>query len=251
MPPHIAAFDLAENEFRGRTVCTSLDQVMLDVMIGKNGKNLPMFFNAMLGGKGPPDPYSCLPQIGYRTPGQLTYDIRLSINDEEKDFRDSHGCWDVTDAISTFSPTDFSYYEKGVFINEEEGSYIDAEAKFMDPVKRRHITQPGAPQYKPEVEVRDMLKRSGSKPLLSEVIHTIKSKYPNTVCFIIVSACVGIKLPERPINVIPEQPPAYTHYALQGRARGDPSSLPESLYGRVVGEVPFPYLDNRNDVPGL
>ena len=95
-----------------------------------------------------------------------------------------------------------------------------------------------------------MLRRSGTQPLLSEVIHTIKSKYPNTVCFFIVSVCVGIKLPERPINVIPEQPPAYTHYALQGRARGDPSNLPESLIGRAVGNVPFPYLDNRNTVPG-
>lgn len=223
MPPHMAVFDLAENEYRGHTTCSSLDQPLLELVVGENGRSLPGFFNAMLGGRGPPDPDTLIPQIAYRTPGQLAYNIRLSIKEDEKDFRDALGCWDVTDAISTFNPTNFSYYEKGAFLDEEDGTYIDAKGKFMNPVERRRITYPGAPQYKSEVTIRNkMLKKGGVH--LHKVLQTLETQYPNTVCFIIVSCCVGLDSPEIPGNSFPPQPSAYTQYALQGEARGAPPS---------------------------
>ena len=235
MPPHMAAFDLAENEYRGHTTCTSLDQPLLELIIGEDGRSIEGFFNAMLGGRDPPDPLELIPQIAYRTPGQLAYDIRLTIKEEEKDFRDALGCWDVTDAMPTFSPTDFSYSEKGVFIDEEDGTYIDAEGKFMDPAKRRRITYPDAPQYKSEVEIRTKMRRKEGIHL-REVLQTLETQYPNTVCFIIVSCCVDLRSPEIPGNEFPPQPSAYTQYALRGRARGAPSSKQTlSMKGRNPG----------------
>jgi len=241
MPPHMAAFDLAENEYRGHTTCSSLDQPLLELILGEDGRSVEGFFNAMLGGRNPPDPLELIPQIAYRTPGQLAYDIRLSIKEEEKDFRDALGCWDVTDAISTFSPTDFSYSEKGAFLDMEEGTYIDAEGKFMDPAERRRITYPDAPQYKSEVEIRNKMRRKGGVHL-REVLQSLETDYPNTVCFIIVSCCVGLSSPEVPGNSFPPQPSAYTQYALRGQARGTPSSKQTfSKKGRNPGKYSILY----------
>ena len=97
MPPHMAVFDLAENEYRGHTTCSSLDQPLLELIVGENGRSLPGFFNAMLGGRSPPDPSKLIPQISYRTPGQLAFNLQLSIQKEQVHFRNSLGCWDVTE----------------------------------------------------------------------------------------------------------------------------------------------------------
>lgn len=223
MPPHMAVFDLAENEYRGHTMCSSLDQPLLELIVGENGRSLPGFFNAMLGGRSPPDPLELIPQISYRTPGQLAFNLHLSIQREQAHFRDALGCWDVTDAIPTFNPTDFSHAEEGAFINEEEGSYIDKKWKFMKPTDHRRITYPSAPQYKPEVDIREMMLRRGGVQL-EEVLRQLESQYPNTVCFVVVSCCVGLLAAEVPGNEFPPQPSAYTQYALRGEANGAPPS---------------------------
>lgn len=226
MPPHMAVFDLAENEYRGHTTCSSLDQPLLELIVGDNGRSLPGFFNAMLGGRSPPDPSKLIPQISYRTPGQLAFNLQLSIQKEQVHFRNSLGCWDVTDAIPTFNPTDFSYAEEvDVIFDEEEGGYIDIDKKwkYIKPTDRRQITYPGAPQYKPEVDIREMMLRRGGVQL-EQVLQKLESQYPNTVCFVLVSCCVGLLAAEVPGNEFPPQPSAYTQYALRGEAKGAPPS---------------------------
>ena len=95
----------------------------------------------MLGGKYTPDPTnSLIPQIGYRTPGELAFDIDLGMDETVKDnFDNSLGCWDITDAISTFNPMDFTRYRKGTYIA---------------PNKSRFIENPYAPPYKREIKIR-------------------------------------------------------------------------------------------------
>jgi hypothetical protein len=208
MPPNMAAFDLGENEYRGRLVCECLEQPLLDTIIGRKGTHIGSFFNAMLGGKYTPDPTSPLiPQIGYRTPGELAFDIHLDMDETVEDnFDNALGCWDITDAISTFNPMDFNRWYKGVF---------------MAPNKSRHIENPRTPSYKREIKIRNRIKREEGI-YLSEVIRILERKYPTSVCFIILSCCMGIGSPERLGTEYPEQPSAYTHYALKGRALGEP-----------------------------
>ena len=145
MPPRMAAFDLGENEYRGRLVCSCLENPLLDTIIGHKGAHRSSFFNAMLGGEYTPDPASPLiPQIGYRTPGELAFDIKLDIAKESKDFQNALGCWDITDAISTFNPMDFTRRRSnGIYIN---------------PNRCRQILEPGAQPYWPEVEIRKMMR---------------------------------------------------------------------------------------------
>ena len=233
VPDGIAAFDLAENEYRGLDTCSTLDQPLFDVMIGPNGSNIFSFFNAMLGGKHPPDPLKLIPQIGYRTPGDLMYDFKLSIyNDDEYDFNNAHGCWDITDTLPTFNPHDFTYR----ILDDKSPKY----GNYVDPNVRRQQTAPGAIPYKREGDIRDRM-ASDRGIYASEVCSILRRKYPNTACFIMISSCAGISRAERNTNVIPAQPPAHSHYALNLSAIGHPpNDLVRSLKGREPGYVPHP-----------
>ena len=233
MPPHMAAFDLAENEYRGHSTCSCLEQPMLDTMIGRNGTNRGSFFNAMLGGEYTPDPTSpFIPQIAYRTPGELAFDIKLDIVSEPEGFQNALGCWDITDAIPTFNPNDFSRRRSsGIYIN---------------PNRCRQILDPGARPYWPEVYIRCTMRRWWGT-YLSSVIQKLESKYPDTVCFVIVSSCADLYSPELPNAEYPEQPAAYTHYALKGEAVGEPAADPaQSMACRELGDYPIDYGANSS-----
>ena len=233
MPPHMAAFDLAENEYRGRLMCSCLNRPLLNTMIGRKGTNRGSFFNAMLGGEYTPNPTSPLiPQIGYRTPGELAFDINLSINDNDiEKFDDTLGCWDITDAISTFNPMDFTRYVKGTY---------------MAPNKSRHIENPRFPSYKREIKIRNRMRRRRGI-YLSEVIQIVERKYPDTVCFFILSCCMALASPERFGTEYPEQPAAYTHYALKGEALGEPAVvLDSSIKCRELDPPLIEYGNNPN-----
>ena len=230
IPPRMAVFDLGENEYRGRLMCSCLNQSLLDTIIGRKGTHIGSFFNAMLGGEYTPNPTSpIIPQIGYRTPGELAFDIKLSIHDNDTDtenFDTIFGCWDVTDAISTFNPMDFARYRKGIYIA---------------PNKSRHIENPYDLSYKREIKIRNrMTRRRGI--YLSEVIQIVENKYPDTACFISVACCMGLASPERLGTEYPEQPSAYTHYALKGEAIGEPAvDLDQSMACRELGKNPIHY----------
>jgi hypothetical protein len=233
MPPNMAAFDLGENEYRGRLMCSCLGPSMFNTMIGRKGTHIGSFFNAMLGGEYTPEPTSPLiPQIGYRTPGELAFDILLSIDDSVEDnFDNILGCWDITDAISTFNPMDFARYRKGVYIS---------------PNRSRFIENPYAPRYKREVNIMNKMDRNNGI-YLSKVIQKLERKYPDTVCFISVACCMGLESPERVGTEYPEQPSAYTHYALKGEALGEPAvDLDCSIACRDLGENPIDYGHNKS-----
>lgn len=233
MPPNAAVFDLAENEYRGRTACTCIEEPLFHRMIGRKGANLGSFFNAMLGGEYTPKPTSSLiPQIAYRTPGELAFDILLSLGDKTDEIFNTLGCWDITDTISTFDPSDFSCYIK-------EGGTIG-------PNRSREITNPKGGIYWPELRIKmKMARRKGV--YLSEVLQTLESQYPETVCFVIVSCCMGLDLPELPNTTYPEQPSAYTHYALQGSALGDPEvDLIPSMQCRDLDDYLIDYGTNKD-----
>ena len=231
MPPRMAAFDLGENEYRGRLTCECLEQRLLDTIIGRKGTHIGSFFNAMLGGEYTPDPTSPLiPQIGYRTPGELAFDISLGMDETDEDnFDNALGCWDITNAISTFNPMDFTRWYKGVF---------------MAPNKSRHIETPRFPSYKREIKIRNRIKREEGI-YLSEVIQILERKYPTSACFIILSCCMGPHLPEQLGTEYPEQPSAYTHYALKGKPLGNPHvNLNCSMKCRELDENLIEYGDN-------
>jgi hypothetical protein len=232
MPSDTAVFDLAENEYRGHKTCSSLESSFFDIMIGPHGTHIGNFFNAMLGGEFAPNPTSKLiPQIAYRTPGELAFNIELSIKDgESENFDSALGCWDITDAISTFNPMDFTRRRSnGIYIN---------------PNRCRQILKPGATPYWPEVEIRKMM-RSIEGTSLSRVIRKLENKYPTSACFIILSCCMGIEYPERLGTEYPEQPSAYTHYALKGEAVGEPAvDLDCSMTCRELDENIIDYGDN-------
>jgi hypothetical protein len=233
MPPRMAAFDLAENEYRGRIVCECSEQPLLDTMIGRNGTHIGSFFNAMLGGEYTPNPASpFIPQIGYRTPGELAFDISLSIEDNAKHkFDDTLGCWDITDAIPTFNPMDFSRH---------------IQETYVAPNKSRHVENPRFPSYKREIKIRNRM-RSNEGIYLSEVIQIIENKYPTSACFIIVLCCVSPDSPERLGTEYPEQPAAYTHYALKGEALGEPAVvLDSSIKCRDLDPILIEYGNNPN-----
>jgi len=242
MPPHMAAFDMAENEFRGCELVNPHDDLSIfDTIIGVDGSNLGMFFNAMLGGESPPDPLGAIPQIGYRAPGDLMYDFYLSLSNSAglKDFNKTHGCWDITDAISTFNPFDFTYYDRS------EDRYIEPSVRRTKTILSYEKRNLVAPPYKPEDEIVTMLRRDTVNTHMSDVVHTLEEKYPNTVCFIILHCCAGIIDSELPTNIIPEQPPAISHWAF-GNAVGVPDT-PSILYEyRGIGNIPYPYLGKRN-----
>ena len=207
MPSRTAVFDVGENEYRGRLLCSCRTQPLFNTIIGRRGTHMGSFFNAMLGGEYTPDPTSPLiQQIGYRTPGELAFDISLGIvNDVKNNFEYSLGCWDITNTIPTFNPMDFTRYRKGIY---------------MPPNKSRFMENPYVPLYKPEINIRNRMRRKGM--YLSKVIQKLERKYPDTVCFISVSCCMGLTSPERLGTEYPEQPSAYTHYALKGEALGEP-----------------------------
>ena len=233
MPPRMAAFDLGENEYRGRLVCSCLENPLLDTMIGRKGTNRGSFFNAMLGGEYTPDPASPLiPQIAYRTPGELAFDIKLDISKEPEGFQNALGCWDITDAISTFNPMDFTRRRSsGIYIN---------------PNRCRQILEPGVQPYWPEVEIRKMM-RSIEGTYLSRVIRKLENKYPTSACFIILSCCMGLEYPERLGTEYPDQPSAYTHYALKGEAVGEPAvDLDCSMTCRYLDEDVIDYGANKS-----
>jgi len=233
MPPNMAAFDLAENEYRGRLTCTCVEEPLLHRMIGRKGANLGSFFNAMLGGEYTPNPTSSLiKQIAYRTPGELAFDISLSLGETTDTIFNTLGCWDITNTISTFNPSDFSCYI-------EEGGTIG-------PNTSRKITNPQGGIYLSELRIKMKLARRKGV-YLSEVLQTLESQYPETVCFVIVSCCMGIDSPELPNTTYPEQPPAYTHYALQGSALGDPEvDLVPSMQCRVLDDYLIDYGTNKD-----
>jgi len=232
MPRHAAVFDLAENEYRGHLACECIEQPLLDTMIGPNGKHLGRFFNAMLGGEYKPNPKNqFIPQIGYRTPGELAFDISLSLGDKTDDLFNALGCWDITHTISTFNPKNFSHYKDGSFIG---------------PNKSRITTNPRDGVYWPEYKIKDKMRREEGIRL-SEVLRILEKEHPETVCFVIVSCCMGIDSPELPNTIYPEQPSAYTHYALQGDAIGNPEiDLVPSMQCRVLDDYLIDYGANKS-----
>jgi len=232
MPSHAAVFDLAENEYRGRTACICVEEPLLHRIIGRNGVNLGSFFNAMLGGAYTPNPTSSLiKQIAYRTPGELAFDISLSLGDKTDDLFNALGCWDITRTISTFNPSDFTCYKEGVTIG---------------PNRSRFTTNPRDGIYWPETKIKNKMRREKGV-YLSEVLQILEKQYPETVCFVIVSCCMGLNSPELPNTTYPEQPSAYTHYALQGKAMGDPEvDLIPSIQCRDLDDYVIDYGTNKD-----
>jgi hypothetical protein len=234
MPPRMAAFDLGENEHRGRLACVCIETPLLDTIIGHNGKHMGSFFNAVLGGEYTPDPTNeFIPQIGYRTPGELAFDISLTIHDDDdnKHLENTLGCWDITHTISTFNPKNFSHYK---------------DESFIGPNRSRKITNPRDGIYCPEMKIKNKMRREEGIRL-SEILQILESKYPETVCFVIVSCCMGIDSPELPNTTYPEQPSAYTHYALKGGAIGDPAvDLVPSMKCRELDDYLIDYGTNKS-----
>jgi hypothetical protein len=234
MPPRMAVFDLGENEYRGLSVCECLEQPLLNTMIGRKGTRIGSFFNAMLGGEYTPQPTSTLiPQIAYRAPGELVFNSNLGIEEDDAsdNYHNSLGCWDITDAISTFNPMDFSRH---------------IQETYIAPNKSRHVENPRFPSYKREIKIRNRM-RSNEGIYLSEVIQIVESKYPDTVCFFILSCCVSPDSPERLGTEYPEQPAAYTHYALKGEALGEPAVvLDSSIKCRDLDPPLIEYGNNPN-----
>jgi len=233
MPSHAAVFDLAENEYRGRLTCTCLEPPLLNRMIGHNGENLGSFFNAMLGGEYTPKPTSSMiQQVAYRTPGELAFDISLGLGNKTDDIFNTLGCWDITGTISTFNPTNFSCYLK-------EGGTIG-------PNRSRFTTNPRDGIYMPEMKIKNKMARKQGV-YLSEVLQILEKKYSETVCFVIVSCCMGIDSPELPNTTYPEQPSAYTHYALEGEALGDPEvDFVPSVQCRILHHNVIDYGINKS-----
>jgi len=233
MPPHAAVFDLAENEYRGRLACSCLVPPLLNRMIGYNGENLGSFFNAMLGGEYTPNPTSSLiQQIAYRTPGELSFDISLSLGNKTDDIFNALGCWDITRTISTFNPMNFFCYTE--------------EGRTIGPNRSRFTTNPRDGIYWPEINIKNKMRRKQGV-YLSEVLQILEREHPETVCFVIVSCCMGIDSPELPNTTYPEQPSAYTHYALKGEAIGDPEvDLIPSMQCRVLHDNVIDYGTNRD-----
>jgi len=188
----------------------------------------------MLGGEYTPQPTSTLiPQIAYRAPGELVFNSNLGIEEDDASdkYHNSLGCWDITDAISTFNPMDFTRWCEGCFIA---------------PNKSRFIENPYAPPYKREVNIMNKMDRNNGI-YLSKVIQKLEHKYPDTVCFISVACCMGLESPERFGTEYPEQPSAYTHYALKGEAIGEPAvDLDCSMTCRVLDENPIDYGHNKS-----
>lgn len=232
MPPSMAVFDLAENEYRGRTTCACIEEPLLHRMIGRNGVNLGSFFNAVLGGEYTPNPTSSLiRQIAYRTPGELAFDISLHLGDKTDDLFNALGCWDITRTISTFNPSDFTCYKEGQTIG---------------PNKSRFITRPRDGIYWPETKIKNKMRREQGV-YLSEILQILEKEHPETACFVIVSCCMGIDSPELPNTTYPEQPSAYTHYALQGSAMGDPEvDLVKSMQCRDLDDYIIDYGTNND-----
>jgi hypothetical protein len=82
---------------------------------------------------------------------------------------------------------------------------------------------------------------------LSEVLQILEKEHPETACFVIVSCCMGIDSPELPNATYPEQPSAYTHYALQGSAQGVPEvDLIPSMLCRDLGDELINYGINKD-----
>jgi hypothetical protein len=82
---------------------------------------------------------------------------------------------------------------------------------------------------------------------LSEVLQILEKQYPETVCFVIVSCCMGIDSLELPNATYPEQPSAYTHYALKGSAQGDPAlDLVHSMQCRGLDDYVIDYGANKD-----
>ena len=227
VPRHIAAFDLAESDYRGYEQLCTLVHPLLDVMIGSGGANLGNFFNAMMGGEHGDDPRHIVPQIGYRAPGDLMFNFDLEIRRREKDdFNATHGCWDLTDTVTSFDPTVFS------FKSPRTGLYVD-------PNKRREITRYGEPPHKNVSPVNKLLLREEGA-YISDVFDVLQRIYPSTVCFVFICTCASLCDSEPEGVVIPRQPPAHTQYALDRSAIGVPSYRPKSMVGRRMGTSSFP-----------
>jgi len=222
VPRRIAAFDLAEGDYRGHETMCILDAPLLDVMIGSQGVNIGKFFNAMMGGKHGDDPSHIIPQIGYRAPGDLMFNFNLGIqSSDSNNFSATHGCWDITDTVNSFDPKAFSYKSP------------DTD-QYVDPNKRREITRYGAPPHEKVLPVRELLMRKGGA-YISDVFDVLQQLHPSTVCFVFISTCANICNSEPKGVAIPLQPPARTHHAIDRSALGAPSALPESMFGRSMG----------------
>jgi len=227
VPRHIAAFDLAEGDYRGYVSLCILDRQLFNVMIGSYGANIGNFFNAMMGGEHRDDPRHIIPQIGYRAPGDLMFDFNLEIrSSDSNNFSATHGCWDITDTVISFDPEAFSY--KSPRTNQ-----------YVDPNKRREITRYGQPPHEVIPSVNRLLMREGGA-YISDVFDKLQQLHPSTVCFVFISTCANICGPEPKGAAIPSQPSARTHHALDRSAIGVPSARPESMFGRNMGHVPFP-----------
>jgi hypothetical protein len=219
VPRRIAAFDLAEGDYRGHETSCILDPPLFNVMIGSNGANIGRFINAMMGGKHEDDPLHIIPQIGYRAPGDRMFNFDLEIREDDKDnFSATHGCWDITDTIASFDPKAFS------FKSSVTGQYID-------PNKRREITREDQPPHKEVLPVRELLRQKGGV-YLGDIFYMLQQMHPSTVCFVFISTCANICDTEPTEAFRPLQPAAHTHFALDMSARGIPSSRPESYFGR-------------------
>ena len=224
-PTNVSVFHPSENTYRGLYLNFNFMETILHVMFGLNGSNMETFFNAMLGGdvKGAdPDYLAVIPQIAYTTPGHSMYDYYLKI--EEDNERNLCGCWNITNALPTFGPTDFRW--------------IDPVSN--DPNVNRLETAPGKPMYEPEVEIRDLLING---TYASRILPMIQAKYPGKYCFVTILCCAGLDAALPASFQAPVQPPAMSHFAIDRTGvAGSASSRRWSRVaeGRALATHPLP-----------
>ena len=178
---NVAVLHPSENEGVGLALYFKDMRAILNAMIGYNGENMSLFFNAMVGGyvSKKNDIDAVAPQISYTTPGHRMYNYYLKT---EKDNKENFcGCWRVTNTLSTFNPDNFTT-EPDDMMSE-------------DPVSQRaslwkNPAGPYSTTYEREEDISTRLK-SDDGLFAKELTDTLHEKYPKKRCFVFLLCCAG------------------------------------------------------------
>lgn len=223
VPHNMAAFDLAENECRGARIDSSIIPTYLNVMIGKNGINLPFFMQAMVGGRGPrDDPGNMVSHIAYRSPGDIMYDVDLGFSEEEDS---TLGCWELTNNIEfdmNFDPSDFKDFDPaGHHTMQSRHQYLHTKYNSID-------------------EINELL-TSESGTYMSTIFSELKKICKSDIFFVFLISCVSLMAENKmKRDELPSQPAAMSHYAMDYTAKGVPSGIKSSMKGRDKGKYRHP-----------
>jgi len=200
---NVAVLHPSENEGVGLALYFKDMRTILNAMIGHNGNNMSLFFNAMVGGyvskKNGID--AVAPQISYTTPGHRMYNYYLKT---EKDNKEKFcGCWRVTNTLSTFNPDNFT----------TEPDDVMSE----DPVSQRaspwkNPAGPYSTTYEREEDISTRLK-SDDGLFAKELTDTLHEKYPKKRCFVFLLCCAGAE-PGMPNSENQARPLIKSHFPI-------------------------------------